>query len=451
MEGGEEDENRSSFFLENRKKFQPTDLHDKRCKEIIQRHRQERNHSQHLQDIETIVLFNEQEKIHFISLWYDMMREVDHENHLGYEETAEQFLSSFGITKDKCIDEEWHQWVIALSKGAADDRSTRRRSSTSTAPVSSTKSTIPGEHENNGEVIIPIRRESVADIRRKFNSRSKLDTTETESQRIIKRNFLPSLRMTNSSHVQDCEYVQTLNSADKIDFISNWYDLLREKGDDPEFEHKENPEEFLSSFGIKKELCSESDWREWVIALSKSAAYDRSSKKRRNSSIKKINSPERTSITNSDDGSAERGSELMNPVPDIPVPEVPLSTHEEMPSTSASQNIQNSPSRTSTSHVDDFHSQVISSSHSVNEYKKALTAASVVFAQAPDEDRESMWSNVELSFSDVAQTSAQNPYIRPESVEVASPIHSTTTHHISIDEESKSQPSTKQSNCCMIL
>jgi hypothetical protein len=99
--------------------------------------------------------------------------------------------------------------------------------------------------------------------------------------------------------------------------------------------------------------------------------------------------------------------------------------------------------------VDDFHSQVISSSpsHSSVEYKKSLSAASVVFAQAPDEDRESMWSNVDLSFSEVAKTSAQSPYIKPEPP-VSSPLHS-KCQHISIDETHET--SSKKSSCCLIL
>lgn len=465
----EEDENRPSLFLENRKKFH-SHINEKIFKQIIQRNGDNSLRSgnvQHIQDMEAVIILNQQEKIHFMSLWYDLMRESSNIND-GNEETAEQFLASFGVTKEKCPDEEWHQWVIALSKSAAYDRSTRRRS-TSTAPAKVTIS----DHgtQENGEVIVPIKRESVADIRRKFNSRSKLDTTETECQKIIKRNFLPSSRMSNSTHSQDCETVQSLIAGDKIELITNWYDFLREKSEDPEFDHTESPEEFLSSFGVRRDTCNENDWHEWVIALSKSAAYDRSSKKRRNSSSKKLNpSTERPSLA-LDDTVGERVSDFINPVPDIPVPEDPpitqdeisstvfVTSHDEVSSTASSSpnihtttpNIQSTPPRTqSITHADEFHSQVISSSHSVSEYKKALTVASVVFAQAPDEDRESMWSNVELSFSEVARTSAQSPYIKPEPAPVVSPLHSSNCQHVSIEDESQSQSPPKQSCCCLI-
>jgi hypothetical protein len=524
----DEDEGRESLVKRISKKHLKNlnETIDRDHKSLIQRNMSSNSrllNQSFQQDLELIKSFSYQDKIDFMSSRYDLLGD-----HVVENETAEQFLLAMGITKDSCSDEEWKEWVIALSKSAAYDRSTRRRS-TSTAPLFAPSSNQPLSHANgqhrgeqsHGEVIVPIKRESVADIRRRFSSRSKLDT-ETDYQRMIRRNF--SLSQPSSS--RDCETVRGMNSTEKIEFLSTWYEILREKREE-EGEgfipsSHETAEEFLLSFGVCKETCQEEEqWREWVIALSKSAASDRSSKRRKSSSTKKLESSEEAA---GEEGGAdeERMSDFLNPKFEIPLPEITFLSEEDLtipppqsqsqsqaesqegstlekvissPSpqviasvsasasvpasvseegetdkvtstatqtqseifSSSSQSLPNSSPRTysSTSHVDDFHSQVISSSSSLSstvEYKKSLSAASVVFAQAPDEDRESMWSNVELSFSEVARTSAQNPYTKPDppAPAVSSPLHS-NGHHISIDDPKQTQRSPKKSSCCVIL
>lgn len=459
----------------------------------------------HPSDVAIMRSFSSQEKRDFISCW------AEGEGRGSLEE----FLIFMKITKEEDEGDCWREWMNALhgSKNTLPADHTSSPLLTPSPSLSHQSLHEDGSHKGdevrnerewkgNGEVIVPMRRESVADIKRRFNSRSKLEI-EIDYQRIIRRNFSQQ-GVNNSQHSQDCEAVKQMNSIEKIEFLSTWYDIRRERKEEEgeEFVSHETPEIFLSSFGIRKETCqSAEEWREWVIALSKSAASERSSQRRKSSSSKKINShleSERNSISveNEAAASGERISDFINPQLDVPTPEavadpvdgesspslegnstpedvissspprspvVISAPQEEDPdsstpkhsetSTQATQSPPNSPPRTlSTSRVDDFNSQVISStvSHPSVEYKKALSAASVVFAQAPDEDRESMWSNVDLSFSEVSRTSAQNPYIKPEHPPpVSSPLHS-NCQHISIDD-TKDNSTPEKSSCCLIL
>jgi hypothetical protein len=445
-------------------------------------------------DICDLNTLNGLEKIDFMSSWYDTIREGN-----KFEEgveTSEQFLNSFAISRETCSEEEWREWILALSKSAAYDRSSRRRSSSAAPPRLPLQSNGHGDQPQDreraeGEVVVPIKRESVADIRRKFTSRSKLET-ESEFQRFVLRNLTLTSRAENSSHLmEDCESARSMSSSQKIDLLTTWYEILREKREEDErFEHTESPEEFLLSLGVTKEACGEDQWREWIIALSKSAASERSSQRRRSSSSRKLVCPgERSSFTKGDDTTllasppaavvATVEAESKDP-PSSPSPPNPPPLDSVLSSTQSPKEFSVSPLSSQDTHFvtpppsrspsassprDDFHSQVIPSSPSSFsapiEYKKSLSAASVVFPQAPDEDRESLWSNVELSFSDVVQTSAQtsSSYLQsppsshsPESGKndgVVSPMHS-NCHHISIDNDPRQRDPPQDRCCCRI-